>query len=191
MFGKDVIIKEVRDALEDMLQKTEEAVPDQLESATWWTEQIMSALCKWGLKKGLFVCVSDMKDAAGMKELEQQYDGKIDSEWLYDLTCLKYNGDGWLKKIPLVAECELWRPTDIDDDFQKLLLARADVRLMVFNGNHYPTEGKMSDRFPFCKHIHECEHTQTGDTYLFAARLHEDKNGRSVNHRFDYHQFDA
>lgn len=59
-------------------------------------------------------------------------------EWLYDLTWLKYcadRSDRLLVDVHLVAEIE-WdnRDSHIQDDFEKLLLARASVRLMVFGG---------------------------------------------------------
>ena len=47
-----------------------------------------------------------------------------------------------MKQIPLVAESEWEGPDDIDDDFQKLLLARADLRVMVFDGGYFPNEDK-------------------------------------------------
>ena len=70
-------------------------------------------------------------------------------EWLYDVTWLKYerqrDGLEWpataLIEAPLVAECEWGRGKNLEyivEDFEKLLLARADVRLMIFDGNHKP-----------------------------------------------------
>ena len=57
-------------------------------------------------------------------------------EWLYDVTWLKYEHEGerLLIEAPSVAECEWGNKGDIDDDFEKLLLARAGIRLMIFNG---------------------------------------------------------
>ena len=65
------------------------------------------------------------------------------SGWLYDLTWLEYTSHDvglaqtgeWLVDTHLVAECE-WASSgrsigEIDDDFSKLLLARASMRLMV------------------------------------------------------------
>ena len=55
-------------------------------------------------------------------------------EWLYDITWLKYDSALFLIDTPLAAECEWGNTGDIEDDFQKLLLARASVRLMIFGG---------------------------------------------------------
>lgn len=198
MDEKDEIIREVKQVLDSILEKTKklegtEGSERTLESPKWWTDQVLTDLCAWGLKRGFWV------GARGMNELARECPERVRSEFLYDLTCVKRNGD-WLKRVPLVAESEWGNPKCIEYDFQKLLLARADVRLMVFNGNHYRTdyqssEGKTSidsgGLEKFVKYITECEQTRKGDTYLFAARLHEDKNGKPVNHRFDYHRFTA
>lgn len=67
-----------------------------------------------------------------------------------------------------VAESEWGSKDDVHDDFEKLLLARADVRVMVFDGRRYGTG--TTDRFEeFAKYIGKCDRTETGDTYLLAA----------------------
>ena len=197
MSDKGVIIKEICNvlnvALDNAVKKKE-----KLDSNEWWTEQVMTRLCRWGLKKKWWVGAKGMHIREEMKKYAKKHGGTIGSEWLYDFTCLEYNDDGWLKGIPLVAECE-WASVDhINEDFEKLLLARADVRIMIFNGNHY-REGEKSISSDglrdFRQYIKECEHTRPGDTYLFAARLHEseDRDGESVSvaHRFDYQIFVA
>ncbi|MDE2756691.1 MAG: hypothetical protein OXI92_09115 [Acidobacteriota bacterium] len=202
MCDKDDIIRSVQNCLDGMLKKTEGASPDQLELPSWWTRQTMIALCGWGLRKGFHVCASKMKDEADMIELAQKCGGIIQGEWLNDFTCLDHDDDGWLKRIPLVAESE-WndKKDEIEKDFKRLLVARADVRVMVFNGNRYRTDESRSSQGKtsiesgglekFTKYINECEHTQAGDTYLLASRLHEGEGGISVNHRFDFYRFDA
>ena len=198
MSDKDFIIRGVQDSLDGMLKETKEVEPEQLESTKWWTKQVMTALCSWGiknLKKGFWVGASIIRDEVDMKELARNNGGKIGGEWLYDLTFLEYD-DECLKRVPLVAESE-WndRKDKIFEDFEKLLVARADVRVMIFNGNRFRSEGETSIKSgrleKFKKYITECEHTQAGDTYLLAARLHEGEGGTSVNHRFDYHRFDS
>ena len=194
MSDSDVIIKEIRNVLDGALIKAVKK-QEKIESPAWWTDQVMTPLCRWGLDKKWWVGSAGMDKRNDMRQYATKHGGKIGGEWLYDFTCLEYkhNDDGgWLKGIPVVAECEWGNKDCIGDDFQKLLLARADVRVMIFNGNYYkegasiPSDG-ISD---FRKYIRECEHTCPGDTYLFAARLHEseDRDGESVSvdHRFDY-----
>ena len=181
MSDKGAIIKEVSTALDCMLEKTGEAGPDALESRDWWTNQVLTTLCTWGLAKGFWVGAKGMKGNEGLAEFARLHGGKIGGEWLYDFTCLDYDHDGWVKRIPLVAECE-WNiheknHDEVNEDFEKLLLARADVRLTIFNGNPYHDRGQKSilpnGLKVFRTYIEKCEHTSTGDTYLFAARLHD------------------
>ena len=193
MSDKGVIIREIRGALDRALKKAIEK-KNKLDSRGWWTERVMTELCAWGLRNQYWVGAAGRQKREDMRKLQLKYGGTIGDEWLYDLTCIKYN-HGWLKRVPLVVECE-WGTTDqINDDFEKLLLARADVRLMIFNGNYYRDEGQKS--IPsngldvFRRYIRNYEHTRTGDTYLFAARLHEGEDGASVKHRFDHHVFIA
>ncbi len=66
--------------------------------------------------------------------------------WLYDLVWQKRT-DGRLTGLPLVLESE-WRANDkaIDYDFQKLLVARADHRVMICQG-HDPDRDRHFQRF--------------------------------------------
>ena len=103
---------------------------------TKWTKAVKTNLCKIGQDRfGYRVC------ASGVYEPKPDY-----GEWLYDVTWLEYVRDCdplVLAEAPLIAECE-WHGRrvgsglnyrdDYDDDFEKLLLAREGVRLMVFNG---------------------------------------------------------
>lgn len=195
MSDNGVIIKEVCGALDTMLKKTSCPGADDLESRDWWTNQVLTTLCTWGLAKGFWVGAKGMKDNERLATaVERQHGGKIGGERLYDFTCIEYE-KRWVKRVPLVAECE-WtihekNHDEVNDDFEKLLLARADVRLMISNGNPYRDKGQKS--IPpnglkvFRTYVDKFEHTCTGDTYLFAARLHDSENGKSVEHRFDYH----
>ncbi len=178
MLDKDVILNEIRSALDNMLENVE---ADDLNALPQRTEQVLAALCRWGLKRGLWAGAANMRNREDMQNLAQENDGSIGNEWLYDFTCLKYNLDDWLKKIVLVAECEWGNWNEIMADFEKLLLARAYVRVMIFDGQQSsPPETVQT----FRRYIKKCKHTRVGDTYLFAALLHD---GEPVNYRFDYH----
>ena len=55
-------------------------------------------------------------------------------EWLYDVHWLAYDEDRWLNRMALAAESE-WGDLDaIGSDFEELLVARATVRVMVYEG---------------------------------------------------------
>ena len=144
----------------------------------------MEALCGCALdsSKNFRVGTSKLEESA-------QKSSEIGSELLYDFTCMEYDGD-WLTRALLVAECEWGNECAIDYDFRKLLLARADIRMMIFNGNYYRRTGQYwieSDGFiKFLGYIDNYKHTQAGDTYLLAARLHDSEDGNSVGHRFQF-----
>ena len=90
-------------------------------------------------------------------------------EWLYDVTWLKYEheGEGLLIEAPLVAECEWGNEGAIDDDFEKLLLARAGIRLMIFNGFDQAESERIAERL--AKKVGEFKDSRAEDGWLLAA----------------------
>ena len=104
------------------------------ESDKVWTEKVKTELCKIGRS-------FDYRVYARADEVHEcERDG---GEWLYDVTWIEYergrDGLKWpataLIEAPLVAECEWGNFEQIVYDFEKLLLARARVRLMVFDSH--------------------------------------------------------
>ena len=82
-------------------------------------------------------------------------------EWLYDACWHQYDTSNRLISVPMVAECE-WKDFNaIVYDFQKLLLARSAVRVMVY-------DSKYADVNQLCEYINAFNGAQ-GDTYLLAA----------------------
>ena len=147
---KDELVKEVRERLDDLYR---ELNPNDI-----GTEAVKTALlkaCK-AIDKKFYVYASALAvpPAAG-------------GEWLFDVTCLNYDDEDFLRRMPLVAESEWGNENDIYDDFQKLLLARADVRVMIFDGTRSP--GYSAIFTSLAKYIARCERSEEGDTYLFAA----------------------
>ena len=103
---------------------------------------------------------------------------KTGGEWLYDLTWYEADDDGYMKSIPLAAECE-WNPIGaISDDFQKLLCARAAVRLFIYNEKWFKNERAEEKFSGWIKNYND---SQDGDTYLFAGRI---KNGREWQFKY-------
>ena len=73
-----------------------------------------------------------------------------------------------LKRIHLVVESEFGNAGDVVDDFEKLLVARADVRLMIFEKRNKSKVEEAFNRFErearqFCQ-------SQSGDYYILAGR---------------------
>ena len=93
-------------------------------------------------------------------------------EWLYDVTWLEYGQPayarprpGELTAAPLVAECEWGNKGDIEDDFEKLLLARAGVRVMIFDGGiHTPRITEL-----LARKVREFNGSRAEDAWLLAA----------------------
>ena len=82
-------------------------------------------------------------------------------------------------RVYMAAECEWGRERAVYNDFEKLMVARADVRVMVYDSNQLHDDDKFSAIESF---IRRYKHTQEGDTYLLAA---------CSGNTFDYRCIDA
>ena len=72
-----------------------------------------------------------------------------------------------LVDAPLVAECEWDDFAAIVEDFEKLLLARAGVRLMIFDGNYKPGSKEIAERL--CRKGQGVQSSRAEDAWLLAA----------------------
>jgi hypothetical protein len=94
-------------------------------------------------------------------------------EWLYDQVWMRYDRNDYMKSVPLVLESELGtNKVDRLNDFCKLIIARADHRVMVFGASESARAQDIIDKF-----IEEVEHSgisSVGDRYVFAALLESD-----------------
>jgi len=121
-----------------------------------WTREVSTRLCQLAQKVD-----PTFRACARGKPPGAEY-----GEWLYDI-CWYVEDRVCLTHLPLVAECE-WAPEGPwDSDFQKLLQARADHRLWVFQ---VPTADAAEKMFEGCrKVIKHFRASELGDRYLFAA----------------------
>ncbi len=95
-------------------------------------------------------------------------------EWLYDVVWLRYEKGRAIDSY-LVAESE-WDSTEreINRDFQKLLIAKADLRVMVCNPmNKRTADETIND---FVHQIRTYRKSSYGDRYLFAIWTKEEDN---------------
>ena len=87
-----------------------------------WTREMLSAITKVGNRLGYYTCAtrSSAKEAS------------YGSEWMFDVCWLHYEGES-LRNIALAAECEWWaaKPIEHENDFSKLVVAKADLRLLI------------------------------------------------------------
>lgn len=110
--------------------------------------------------------------------------GFRDYEWLYDMCWLRIDGeDKFVTNAELVLECE-WTQNAANHDFDKLLLARAKHRVMIFSSLKREGLGKPGEPGGSIKRLirrlERFGHNVVGDRYLFAAWV----NSRKA---FEYH----
>ena len=134
---------------------------DNLQIATdgEWTMAVKTELCRIGRSFGYKVYANPKFVA------ESERDG---GEWLYDVTWLQYEtGGGELIKAPLVAECE-WKPKqEIENDFEKLLLARAGVRVMIVDAGDKPDSERIANRL--AEKVKAFKRPRAEDAWLLVA----------------------
>ena len=99
-------------------------------------------------------------------------------EWMCDVIWWDSGKDKLLRRIPLAAECEWGKEQDVWDDFQKLLITRAAVRVMIFSDNSRPEASKLVEELK--RQIQYFRSSQKGDRYLFASYVEEENPPFSV-----------
>ena len=133
-----------------------------------WTRAVKTALCTRGNELGHFTCASSVDCSAD------------NAEWLYDVVWLAYEPDKDIKdhlgSVPLVAESEWGTDDEIDHDFEKLLLALADLRVMIFGGKN-DDNNKTAERL--YRYVSKFNRGGPEDVYLLAG--HE---GDEIGFRF-------
>ena len=149
---------DLRNTLGAMLNEiTRQAVLAENRGEEWstreWTRQVISELIRLGIEREYAPCPNP------------QYRW---GEWLYDVIWLRVDEDNIdrVLNVPLVAEVEWGNQDEIWSDFQKLLVARADVRVMIFND--YP--GLLEEL-----RAHVVRVAQSGDRYLLARYITAEK----------------
>lgn len=118
----ELVARQIRDCLTKV---ADDLKSDKITADGPWTKAIMAGLRDLGKNYDLKTCASGIDNDPDW------------GEWLYDLCWVDAETNettGWnLRSVPLVAECEwqhnLWA---IGFDFDKLLLARADLKLMIY-----------------------------------------------------------
>ena len=156
-----------------------EAVLKQKGASKWpdpkWTKAVLTALCLLGHK---------LKCTVGASPKSVSCKNRDWGEWLFDAIWCSCDGDGRIKAVKLVAESEWGDLGAIEDDFQKLLVARATVRVMVFDAGQ--SEGGTSAIVEaLCGHVQTFQ-GQKGDTYLLIAYVKDEDSWR-----FDYSLIEA
>ncbi len=126
--------------------------------------------------------IGDLGRALGCKVRagsNAQWDGPA---LMHDLSWLSYDSRERLKRAPLALQCCWDSNADVDNAFQKLLLTRSDLRVMVMSA---PTETYLSTAFTHLKELaKEYDGGTADDVYLCCGWSDE---GR----QFHYAEFDG
>ena len=155
---------------ERIIEKLEELYQQQ-GTRPGWTGLVKTAFIQLAAEQGYRVCTSLSEETKQSVEI-QKLDCVEWGEWLYDLVWYAYEkeeetGVERTTSVPLVMECE-WNISlkDIALDFDKLLVANADLRVLVcgWYGPGEPdalinycrravqsfAQGRLGDRFLLC-----------------------------------------
>ena len=122
-----------------------------------WTQAVKTKLCEIGRDEFRYKV-----GASNVPRANCDY-----GEWLYDVTWLEYENGGPLFDAHLVAECEWGNFGHIGEDFDKLLLARTGVRLMIFGGVDEPGSKEIAEQL--AKRIRAFKGSRAEDAWLLAS----------------------
>lgn len=145
------------DEAEDKIEKALERIcaRGQEQTDTWWTEEIILAVGQIG----------EVLDCAVSSS-------KHNMEWLYDLIWYRKE-NGPFTELVLAMESE-WNLeySNILYDFEKLIQARAGLRVMIFQSTGAMIEERVGD---LKAAVRAFRGSQKGDRYLFAVYNRESK----------------
>ena len=163
------IVAEFR-GLEQELQRNPDDWP---QSSGQWTKEVLLTFCKLGRELGYTVW------ATGNSPNLVPDEWRDGGEFLYDASWHESDNCGRTISLPMVAESEWGGLEEVEYDFQKLLLARAEVRVMV-----YYSKGLQRTRCDYDQKYRDrlCElvaafNGKQKDTYLLVAYLDDDERG--------------
>jgi len=97
-------------------------------------------------------------------------DRGLSQEWLWDGAAWVQR-NGWVIRQSLVMESEWGGPESVKDDFQRLMVARAEHRLMIFGAYSERNAEKIIGEL--IEHLGRFEQSLPRDRYLFACWLND------------------
>jgi hypothetical protein len=146
----DNVEQDVVDSLND-LEERSKSWSIASSRATEFTREVKMAIGLVGKKYDCTICSS-----------EHEY-----CEWLYDLCWRNLDENDLVLNLPLVMECE-WHTgyDELLDDFQKLLVARADHRVFLCQQKPEHWAERVGQ---FIEQVRRYDGTKAGDRYLFGS----------------------
>ena len=152
----NALVREIVAAFRELEQELLKC-PNQIpHTSTEWTRLVLTILCDLGRRLGYM---------AGAKN--------NGFEWLYDVTWCQFDSSKRLISVPMVGESEWGKLEEIEYDFQKLLLARSAVRVMVCHTKQI-NGGAEGVGNLLCEHV-GAFNGAWGDTYLLIAYVDDSK----------------
>ncbi|HEY1748489.1 MAG TPA: hypothetical protein VGG11_17205 [Xanthobacteraceae bacterium] len=149
---------ETPDAIEAAVIKVAQGVAEQARVAsnwgsTEWTNQLNRQLGELGVSFGYHPCGHS---CVGLKN---GY-----GEFLWDMVWARYRDGGNLLEFTLALEHEWGGGEKIDEDFEKLLFARAEHRAMIFQGS----DGE-AHFARLCKILDNSDYVKPGERFLLLC----------------------
>ena len=114
---------EIRKGIENALNEAAVKALAENKECRDWTRDVLGALTAEGKRHGFRTCATNYAGGSDFKE------------WVFDACWLQYDDDekGAFRKVVLAAESEWVKkpPHKYEDNFPKLVVVRADLRLLV------------------------------------------------------------
>ena len=157
--GKE--IQQMKKVIKDALDRV--ALPlaaKGMKDTSIWTAAALGAVTKAGNRLNFYTCAA-AKQAS------------YNSEWLFDACWLEYEGD-LFRRVVLVAECEWWaaNPAEYEDDFAKLVVAKADLRLFICEVQN---QEKADELVKWLRQYASGFNATWGDEYLISCWVIDDQ----------------
>ncbi|HWA26868.1 MAG TPA: hypothetical protein VG734_14510 [Lacunisphaera sp.] len=151
------------------LDEVSQAIKDG-QPPTWgdrdWTVGIKASVAKLGIMAGWKVCTSSVN---GIDR---------ECEWLFDQTWF-HNGNGMLREVGLVLESEWGNFQEVRYDFEKLLVARAPMKVMIYCDEKLDCAESFENLGLGMRHY---KHQDASERFLVAC-------WRGAAKRFDFRRF--
>ncbi len=138
-------------SIDDPFREIENALPRLISEPAYdkenfwaaeWTPRIKNTLAEIGFRRGHSVW------ASGLTERDTGETRVVNQEWLFDLIWIDYCGRGItrrFKEMPLAAESEMGPWHEVIDDFEKLIVASTDYKVMLFHASDTENAVKRCD----------------------------------------------
>ena len=169
----------VEDSIRKILKgfATEAIDAERLDDTKYWTKEISRRIC-----------------AEGELRNYEAYATGHGGEWVFDV-CWVDRDNEVTKSLPLALECEWNSWQEVKDDFEKLLWARAELHVMIFDATFKSAPAGQAQKWAIEKITDLIGRIQTflripphDDAYLFCVWCHDQGGYSFYFHEGKTHQ---